>query len=233
MRTPRDYDTDPDRYRAGMRLADSASAPSLHGRIVRLLVGDGAVRVLDVGCGEGALAATATGALYVIGVDAARTMVQGARRHGPTIHADLVALPVADGALDAVVAVNVLDHLEWPETGLREAHRVLRRGGLFVAGTISRADSPELAPYWHPVPSPFDTEEAPALVEAEFGQTWVQHWDSPLIQLRDQDAIRDYLRARFVPRAQTDTLARSLADRGPMPLTVTKRGALVMARRAS
>ncbi|RKM77539.1 hypothetical protein COO55_32405 [Rhodococcus opacus] len=48
---------------------------------------------------------------------------------------------------DAVVAVNVLDHLDRPALGLHEAYRVLRPDGLFIAGTISRVDSPELAPF--------------------------------------------------------------------------------------
>lgn len=105
-------------------------------------------------------------------------------------------------------------------------------GGLFIAGTISHADSPELAPYWRPSRTPFDTEDAPRLVEAVFGSAATEPWDAPLIRLPDCEAIRDYLRARFVPQPQADQLAGVLATRGPLPLPVTKRGALVMARRS-
>lgn len=234
MPTPQDYDTDPGRYRLGVRLTAAHGGPGadLHARIVRLLLEAGAVRVLDAGCGEGALAAAAVGStLQVTGVDAAAAMVEAARRHGPALRADFTALPLPDAMYDAVVAVNVLDHLERPECGLREALRVLRPGGLFVAGTISRADSPELAPYWHPSQTPFDTEDAPRLVEAVFGSAATKPWDAPLIRLPDRQAIQDYLRARFVPQQAADRLAGVLAARGPLPLPVTKRGALVMARR--
>jgi SAM-dependent methyltransferase len=204
--TPRDYDTDPGRYRLGMRLttAHGALGADLHARIVRLLLDAEAVRVLDVGCGDGALAAAAISPLQVIS---------------------------ADAAVDALVAVNVLDHLARPDRGLREARRVLRPGGLFVAGTISRADSPELAPIWRPARTPFDTEDAPGMVAAIFGSADTEPWDAPLITLPDRDSIRDYLRARFVPPQQTESLADALADLGPLPLPLTKRGALVLARR--
>ncbi|MGH3800425.1 MAG: methyltransferase domain-containing protein, partial [Pseudonocardiaceae bacterium] len=220
MPTRRDYDTDPGRYRLGMRLTAAHRAPeaNLHTRIVRLLLETGAVRVLDIGCGDGALAAAAGSPLQVIGIDAAAAMVRAAHRHGPTMRADVIALAVADAAVDAVVAVNVLDHLDRPEFGLREARRVLRRDGLFVAGTISRADSPELAPIWRPTPTPFDTEDAPGLVAATFGAVEIQAWDAPLITLPDRDAVRDFLRARFVPRDEAGRFADELADRGPLPL---------------
>lgn len=222
------------RYRLGVRLTASYSAPraDLHDRIVRLLLEAGAVRVLDLGCGDGALAAAAAGGpLQVIGADAAAEMVRAARRHGPTVRADITVLPVADAAVDAAAAVNVLDHLGRPDSGLREARRVRRTGGLFVAGTISRADSPELAPFWRPSPTPLDTEDAPELVAATFGSVQIEPWDAPLITLPDRDAVRDFLRARFVPAAEAETLADALADRGPLPLPLTKRGALVLARK--
>jgi SAM-dependent methyltransferase len=234
--TPRDYDTDPDRYRLGMRLtaAHGVVGADLHARIVRLLLDAGAVRVLDIGCGDGALAAAAAGSpLQVIGIDAAAAMARAASRHGPTMRAEVTALPVADATVDATVAVNVFDHVDRPERGLWEAHRVLRPGGLFMAGTISRADSPELMPIWRPTPTPFDTEDAPGLIAVVFGSVETERWDAPLITLPDRDAVRDYLRARFVPFYEAEKLADVLADRGPLPLSLTKRGALVLARRTS
>lgn len=236
MPTRRDYDTDPARYRLGTALSASCSTPGadLHGRIVRLLDAADVRQVLDVGCGDGSLAASAaSGRVKVISVDAAAAMVRAARRHGPAVRADLTALPFADGAVDAVVAVNVLDHLAEPACGLREVRRVLRPDGVFVAGTISRADSPELAPMWQPAPTPFDAEDAPALVAATIGPVDIEPWDSPLITLPDRDALRDYLLARFVPADAAPAIADALAARGPLPLPITKRGALVIARRTS
>lgn len=149
------------------------------------------------------------------------------------MRADVIALPVADGTVDAVVAVNVRDHLDRPDLGLREARRVLRPDGLFVAGTISRADSPELAPFWRPAGTPFDTEDAPRLVADIFGSAETEHWDAPLTTLPDRDAVRDFLRVPFRAADDAERFADALADRGPLPLPLTKRGALILARRTS
>jgi hypothetical protein len=43
------------------------------------------------------------------------------------------------------VAVNVLDHLPEPTVAIDQAHRVLVPGGIFIAATRGRHDSPELA----------------------------------------------------------------------------------------
>ena len=236
MPTPRDYDADPGRFRRPVRLTAAHVRPGadLHARIVRLLLDAGAARVLDIGCGDGALARSAVGsALRVFGIDAATAMTAAAVRRCPVARGDVIALPVADATADAVVAVNVLDHLDRPELGLREAYRVLRPDGLFIAGTISRVDSPELAPFWQPEPTPFDAEDAQQLVAAAFGAAETEPWDASLITLPDRDAVRDFLQARLVPHHRAELLADALADRGPLPLPLTKRGALILARRAS
>lgn len=221
----RDYDADPDRFRTGTRVTAASLAPgvSLHGRIAELLGDLGARRVLDVGCGEGALG-RATGA-WVVGLDASATML--AAVPPPVLRADAAALPLCDNGFDAVVAVNVYDHLPDPRPALAEAHRVLRPGGTLVAGTISRRDSPELASVWRPARTPFDTEDAAELAAGVFDEVEVQAWDAPLLTLADRAAVTDYLVARFVP---ADRAARDAAA-VPTPLTVTKRGALLVCRK--
>jgi SAM-dependent methyltransferase len=234
MPTPRDYDTDPERYRLGMRLTAARCAPgvNLQARIVEHLLAAGVTTVLDAGCGDGALAVAAAACpLRVIGLDAAVPMVTAARAHGPVVRGDITALPVASGSVDAVVVVNVLYHLDEPEVALREARRVLGPDGLLVAGTVARSDSPELAPFWRPTPGTFDAEDAPGLVASVFGAVITEPWDAPLVTLPDRDTVRDYLRARFVPPDEAGRLADAIAARGPLPLPVTKRGALLLARR--
>jgi SAM-dependent methyltransferase len=234
MPTPRDYDTDPERYRLGMRLTAARCAPgvNLQARIVEHLLAAGVTTVLDAGCGDGALAVAAAACpLRVIGLDGAVPMVTAARAHGPVVRGDITALPVASGSVDAVVVVNVLYHLDEPEVALREARRVLGPDGLLVAGTVARSDSPELAPFWRPTPGTFDAEDAPGLVASVFGAVITEPWDAPLVTLPDRDTVRDYLRARFVPPDEAGRLADAIAARGPLPLPVTKRGALLLARR--
>jgi SAM-dependent methyltransferase len=233
MSAPRDYDTDPERYRLGMRVTAAYAAPgvNLHARVVEHLIAAGVTTVLDAGCGDGALAVAAAGPLRVIGLDAAVPMLEAARRHGTVMRADITGLPVADASVDAVVVVNVLYHLERPEIALREARRVLKPDGLLVAGTVARSDSPELAPFWRPTPGTFDAEDAAGIVESVFGAVTVEAWDAPIVTLPDRDAVRDYLRARLVPADDAGRLADAVAARSPFPLPVTKRGALLLARR--
>ena len=80
---------------------------------------------------------------------------------------------------------------------------------------------------WRPPPAPFDAEDGPALVASVFGQVEVQLWDAPLVRLPDRDAVRDYLLARFVP----PEVAVAAAGQVVTPVAITKRGAVVSARK--
>lgn len=63
----------------------------------------------------------------VIGLDVAQ---KKRRRYGEIdIAGDLHAIPCRDGSFDAVVNVEVLEHLEEPEIALREMFRVLKPSG--------------------------------------------------------------------------------------------------------
>ena len=94
-------------------------------------VGQG-MRLLDVGCGPGELAAIAKARGAVpLGIDVAPAMVDlAARRHEGTEFqvASAEELPFDDGSFDAVVANFVLLHLGRPETAIGEWARVLARG---------------------------------------------------------------------------------------------------------
>ncbi|MFE3448420.1 class I SAM-dependent methyltransferase [Nonomuraea sp. NPDC059194] len=217
MSIPRDYDSDPDRFRLGARVtADHLTGPSLYAHLADRL--RHVPRVLDIGCADGALRAELP---QVVGVDAAFTML---RHHpAPRLMADATALPFADGSFGAAAAVNMLYHLSDPPAALREARRVLAPGGIFVAVTPARSDSPELAGVWRPGRSPFDAEEAPELVSAVFDRVEVERWDAPLITLPDQEAVRNYLIARFVPIMEAENASLRVST----PVTLTKRGVMV------
>ena len=100
-------------------------------------VGPG-VRVLDVGCGPGALsaAAAARGAI-VTGADLADGMLAQARRNHPEIefvHADAEDLPFADGAFDVALGAFIVNHLPHPERAAAELARVAGRVALAMWG---------------------------------------------------------------------------------------------------
>lgn len=242
MARPRDYDTDPGRFRLAQRVGRQylTGGPSLHEHIWAVLgagadAGAGAgnatgtgppLLVADMGAGDGALTAARPEGhpARVLGLDASAQML---RAHpGPAVRADASRLPFADGRLDAVVAVNMLYHLDDPLAAIAEARRVLVPGGMFLAATVSRHDSPELSHVWRPAPSTFDAEDGPGLVARVFGTAETERWDAPLMRLPDAGAVRDYLMARFVPEAE----AARAAGQVRVPVTLTKRGALIRAR---
>jgi SAM-dependent methyltransferase len=96
----------------------------------------GPARVLDVGCGSGALSARLAAAGYdVLAADydtsdyAAAPPVVAWDLAGPTVPAEL------RGAFDVACAIEVLEHVENPLQALRNLHEVLRPSGLLVAST--------------------------------------------------------------------------------------------------
>lgn len=219
-----DYDRDPERFRTGQRVTARYAHADLYEEVAARVRGRDPV--LDLGCGEGALVHALPG---VVGLDRSPTMLAAAPL--PTVLGDALALPFPDASLGAVVTINVLYHLDEPVHAIAEARRALRDGGLFAAATVARDDSPELAPVWRPEPSTFDAEEAPAIVASVFGEVDVEvdAWDAPLVHLPDRAAVRDYLVARLVPRAEAGERAAAVR----VPLDVTKRGCVVYAVRSA
>lgn len=121
-----------------------------------------------------------------------------------------------------------LHHLPDPLLALREAHRVLRAGGHLLVSVIARNDSPEFRDYWTRTATSFDAEDAPGLLAQVFDSVSVYTWDAPLITLPTPTAIRDYLLGRQAPANVADAASREMS----VPLSVTKRGALINAGRS-
>jgi len=96
-------------------------------------------RVLDVGCGPGALTGELVkrlGAKAVSAVDPSESFVATAceRYRGVDMsHVAAEELPFADGSFDAALAQLVVHHMSDPVRGLVEMARVTRRGGVVAA----------------------------------------------------------------------------------------------------
>jgi methanethiol S-methyltransferase len=102
--------------------------------------------VLDLGCGGGFMSeALARRGASMIGIDPAEKAVAIARRHAASQNLSIKylvgtgeALPLADGSMDYVVCVDVLEHVADLGEVINEVRRVLRPGGVFLFDTINR-----------------------------------------------------------------------------------------------
>ncbi|MEM6382561.1 MAG: bifunctional 2-polyprenyl-6-hydroxyphenol methylase/3-demethylubiquinol 3-O-methyltransferase UbiG [Pseudomonadota bacterium] len=103
-------------------------------------------KVLDLGCAGGFMAeALDERGAEVTGIDPAAEAIAAASQHavqgGRAIRYDVGVgenMPYADDSFDAVVCVDVLEHVSDLRKVLSEIARVLRPGGLFLYDTINR-----------------------------------------------------------------------------------------------
>lgn len=132
------------------RAASYESGPigQMHGRIVEsvadiaLTVAPEPRRVLDIGCGTGAmlrlLADRRPEAEALVGIDPARSMLLTAAAYPDldpriSLHAGVAEdLPFGEDAFDLLVSTTSFDHWADQSRGLAECARVLRRGAPLV-----------------------------------------------------------------------------------------------------
>ncbi|HUR85625.1 MAG TPA: class I SAM-dependent methyltransferase [Solirubrobacteraceae bacterium] len=104
---------------------------------VQALIAPRGLRVLDVGCGAGSLAAglKTAGAAHVAGIELDSSAAARARERldvvveGSVLDADL---PFREGEFDVLVFADVLEHLPDPDAALRRCLPLLAPGGRVV-----------------------------------------------------------------------------------------------------
>jgi 2-polyprenyl-3-methyl-5-hydroxy-6-metoxy-1,4-benzoquinol methylase len=111
--------------------AESVTSGAVDGR---------APRVLDVGCGEGQLAAELERAgMTVVGVDVAAEALRRARERHPGLDLRIVPpqgrWPLTESSFDVVWAGETIEHVIDTAGWLSEVRRVLRSGGTLLLST--------------------------------------------------------------------------------------------------
>lgn len=95
-------------------------------------------KVLDVGCGAGAVSSAALLPRDLHGLDSDPALLDAARKNGITT---LIRgsfndpIPFPDHHFDAVCMIDSIEHVEHPHAVAAEVRRILKPGGTFVAIT--------------------------------------------------------------------------------------------------
>lgn len=133
--------------------------------VVKALEEAGARTVLDLGCGNGAVtAALAALGFAITGTDSSETGLRIARERYPGLtflHASVEEpLPATlTGAFDAVIAIEVIEHLLLPRALFQRAREALKPGGTLVVTTpyhgyvknLALALTNRFDAHWHPL----------------------------------------------------------------------------------
>ena len=228
---PFDFDTDPERFQiTSLAAKQFGLAEDVHEDVADRFAKEEIDPVLDVGCGLGKLLALLREkGVRAVGLDASPAMLKAAS--GVRVFGDVRMLPFPPNTFGGAAAMYMLYHLEEPVQAVAECHRVLRPGGMFAACAPSRYDSPELQSVLpsYGVPSTFDSENAAEIVGSVFGEVERDAWDGPYVHLPDREALTLYLRGRRLSPSDAERAANAIDT----PLTLTKRGAIIYARKSS
>ena len=119
---------DPDGYARNARFVSDLGAP-----VVELLAPQAGERILDLGCGDGALTVKlAAMGCDVVGVDASAPQVEAARRLGLDARVADGARLAFDAEFDAVFSNAAIHWMKPPDDVIAGVWRALRSGGRFV-----------------------------------------------------------------------------------------------------
>jgi len=115
--------------------------------LYRSLIADGKRQLLDVGCGDGRFLALLRDfgdpAWQMVGLEFDESAVARCRAAGFEAHAERVETfaeqPKQRGRFDAVIMLQLIEHVEDPALICERVHALLRPGGLFIIETPNLA----------------------------------------------------------------------------------------------
>lgn len=90
--------------------------------------------ILDLGCGTGAVLAEMRANRRAVGIDVSEHALRFCGRRGLTdlLQASAERLPLASESVQAVIALDIFEHVQDDRAAFREAYRVLRPSGVLV-----------------------------------------------------------------------------------------------------
>jgi SAM-dependent methyltransferase len=94
----------------------------------------GEALVLDLGCGTGVVSQELRTMTRTVGIDFSLQALEFCRDRGLgcLVQGDAEALPFETGTFDAIVSLDVFEHLPNDEAAFRESCRVLKEGGVLI-----------------------------------------------------------------------------------------------------
>jgi 2-polyprenyl-3-methyl-5-hydroxy-6-metoxy-1,4-benzoquinol methylase len=199
MRTGVVYPTDAVRLRAGSSLGSSNAA--IHQMVIDALASRGVAggRVVDVGCGGGALWRALSGRFdHYAGLDAVRYPALPPDVEFRPVDLDAVDWPVHDGEADVVTAVEVIEHLENPWAFVRSLARIVKPGGWVVVTTPNQLSALSLLTL---------------LVKRRFSAFQDSAYPAHRTALLESDLVR------IAAAAGLEQIAVAYSGRGRLPLT--------------
>ncbi len=181
-------------------------------------------RILDVACGTGygtAMVSDATKTKEVYGVDISSEAIGFAREryqddNTTFLKANVYDIPFKNEYFDAIVAFEMIEHLDKLSTFLKEADRVLQKGGILVVSTPNRLiTSPE-----GDLMSPYHTQEYDP---SELKQLLSKHFKDVVIygQQSTQNAThahQDFMKSQNARQSFVDIDFLSIRKLIPRPL---------------
>jgi len=112
----------------------------------------GSTRILDLGCGSGGFGCFAPPSVEVYGIDLNTSALEKAKEWEIVKCWDLdssQSLPFPDEYFDAVVAKDILEHLQKPWRVVAEIKRITRVGGIVLGSVICEHGKRTWADYTH------------------------------------------------------------------------------------